>query len=368
MSFADESGRELGDLLAAEGGRAERRAAGVLRRAEAASAAGRHHDALLLLSEHASAFEGVAGDALEGRFRHLLARTYARLGASEGREDYLERAADEYAAAARLYARARHERERAACENDLALLLSRLGRTREAHERLDRAGATLSGLREASLLARVDATRARVFLAEQKCQEARRVIERAVRALEQEGGGAPLAEALAVRGVVLARLGDHDGSVESLRRASEVAERAGADAVAAHAALTLLEEHWSRRDFPQSELYDLYLQADELLGETPGAEDVSRLRACAALVMRRLSGEGSYDGGFSFQTAVHEFEAAMIEQALEEASGSVTQASRTLGLSHQTFTSMLERRHRHLRGKRTPREKRRRSIIRKTKA
>lgn len=367
MSFADESVRELGDLLAAEGGRAERRAAGVLRRAEEASAAGRHHDALLLLSEHAGDFEGVAGDALEARFRHLRAQTSARLGAAEGREDYLERAADEYAAAVRLYARARHERERAACENDLALLLSGLGRTREAHERLDRAGATLTALRDAPLLARVDETRARVFVAEQKHQEARRVIERAVGALEQ-GGGAQLAEALAVRGVVLARLGDEDGSVESLRRASEVAERAGAHADAAHAALALIEEHWSRPGFPQRELHDLYLQADELLGEAPGAEDVARLRACAALVMRRLSAAVGGEGDFNFQTAVHEFEAAMIEQALEESSGSVTQASRTLGLSHQTFTSMLERRHRQLRGKRTPREKRRRSIIGKTKA
>lgn len=79
--------------------------------------------------------------------------------------------------------------------------------------------------------------------------------------------------------------------------------------------------------------------------------------------MRRLVGSRLHDKNFSFYGAVHELEAKLIEQALEEAGGSVVGAARLLGLKHQTFTSMLNQRHQKLLSKRKPREKRFRSII-----
>ena len=74
-----------------------------------------------------------------------------------------------------------------------------------------------------------------------------------------------------------------------------------------------------------------------------------------------------HDKHFSFYGAVHELEARLIEQALEEAGGSVVRASRLLGLKHQTFTSMLHSRRQKLVPKRTPREKRLRSVIKEPK-
>ena len=72
-----------------------------------------------------------------------------------------------------------------------------------------------------------------------------------------------------------------------------------------------------------------------------------------------------HDKNFSFFSAVQEFEERIIEQALAESAGSVTGAAKLLGLKHQTLISMLKRRHRALEVKRTPAEKRLKSIIRK---
>ena len=62
---------------------------------------------------------------------------------------------------------------------------------------------------------------------------------------------------------------------------------------------------------------------------------------------------------------MHELEARLIEQALELEEGSVSRAARRLGLKHQSLSHMLTARHKKLMHKRTPPEKRRRSIIRK---
>ena len=72
-----------------------------------------------------------------------------------------------------------------------------------------------------------------------------------------------------------------------------------------------------------------------------------------------------HDKNFSFQGAVHELEARLIEQALELEGGSITRAARRLGLKRQTFSQMLTMRHRNLFDKRTPPEKRLKSIIKK---
>ncbi|MFL6284262.1 MAG: helix-turn-helix domain-containing protein [Pyrinomonadaceae bacterium] len=45
-----------------------------------------------------------------------------------------------------------------------------------------------------------------------------------------------------------------------------------------------------------------------------------------------------HDKHFSFYGAVQELEARLIEQALEEAGGSIVRAAKLLGLKHQTLT------------------------------
>ncbi len=322
----------------------------------------RYHEALGILKEAEPVFES-ASDALKGRWHGQKALVLRRLATAEGRPDYADRAVIEFTAAIYHYEQAKHERYCATNRNNVAMLLYKLGRYRDAHDHLDRAGATLLRLNDAGLLAQVDETRARVFIAEKKYAEADRVITRAVRTLEQGGASALLADALTIQGVARARLGAGEDSIGILRRAVSVAEESGALTNAGLAALSLIEEHGARRALTEEELYELYRHTDRLLTGTQDAEDIARLRACARVVMRRMSGVNLHDKNFSLYGAVHSLEAKLIGQALEETGGSVTRAAKLLGLKHQTFIAMLQTRHKGLQRKRTPAEKRLKSIV-----
>lgn len=130
--------------------------------------------------------------------------------------------------------------------------------------------------------------------------------------------------------------------------------------------LTLIEEHRATRRLPPGEVYEAYQRAERLLKDTQDAEDKERLLACARVVMRRLSDTPFHEKNFSLFGAVHDFEARLIGQALDESGGSVTKAAQLLGLTHQTLISILITRHKALSGKRKPAQKRLKSIIKKT--
>jgi tetratricopeptide (TPR) repeat protein len=326
----------------------------------------RYHEALGILKEAEQVFNS-ASDALKGRWHGQKALVLRRLATAEGRSDYADRAVIEFTAAIYHFEQAKHERYCATNRNNVAMLLYKLGRYRDAHEHLDRAGATLLRLNDAGLLAQVDETRARVFMAEKKYAEADRVITRAVQTLERGGASALLADALTIRGAARARLGDYDASIDVLRRAVRVAQDAGAPASAGQAALTLIEEHGLTWRLSEGDLVKIYGQADGLLRGTQDAEDKERLLACARIVVKRLSGMRLHEKNFSLYGAVHAFEAMLIELALEEAGGSVTRAAKLLGLKHQTLIAKLQTQHKGLQKKRTPAEKRLKSIIKEPK-
>lgn len=324
----------------------------------------RYHEALNILKEAEPVFES-ANDALKGKWHGQRAIIFLKLAESEHRPEYADSAIIEFTAAIYHYELAKHERHCAGNLNNLAVLLCKLGRYKESHEQLDRAGYIYTKLKDPGTLAQVDETRARVLLAERKYIEASRVLASAIQTFEQGGESALLADALILQGVVWARRGVFDESAVVLRRAADMAEGLGAQSTAGRALLTYVEEHGERRAIPPEEMYEAYLRADGLLKGTQDAEDVGRLRASSQVVMGRLAGVRIHDKNFSFYGAIHELEAKLIEQALEEAGGSVVRAARLLGLKHQTFTSMLQSRHQKLLPKRTPREKRLKSIIRK---
>jgi tetratricopeptide (TPR) repeat protein len=324
----------------------------------------RYYEALGILKEAEPVFK-TSNDALKGRWHGQMALVLIRLALVEGNTEYADRAIIEFEAAIYHYEQAGNERHCALNLNNLAMTLYKLGRYKEAHEHLDRAQLIYTRLRDAGYLAQVDETRARVLVAEKKYREADRVIAGVVKTFEAGGKSALLADALAVQGVVWARLGAFDGSVSILRRAVDVAQQAGAPTQAGQAALTLLEEHGATWRLSDSELSKVYQRANELLKETQDAEDINRLRACALVVIRRLTGTELQDKNFSFHGAVHGLEARLIEQALELEGGSITRAAKRLGLKRQTLSQMLTMRHKHLFGKRTPPEKRLKSIIKK---
>jgi transcriptional regulator with GAF, ATPase, and Fis domain len=69
----------------------------------------------------------------------------------------------------------------------------------------------------------------------------------------------------------------------------------------------------------------------------------------------------------SFSERVHDLEHEIIAEALEATEGSVTQAARKLGLTHQGLCYIINHRHKELLAARRPIRIRRRSIIPKDK-
>jgi tetratricopeptide (TPR) repeat protein len=326
----------------------------------------RCHDALNILKEAEPVFES-ANDALKGKWHGQKGLVLRRLAAAEGQPDYYDRAIIEYTAAIYHYEQAKHERYCGNNLNNLAFLLYKLGRYRDAHKHLDRAQLIFTQLKDPGNLAQVDETRARVLTAERKYRDADRILVDVIKTFEQGGEWALLADALAVQGIVLARLGAHEASMNILRRAMKVAQDSGALTQAGHAALTMIEEYGATFRLPESELGKVYRRANDFLKDTQDAEDKERLRACALTVIKRLSGMQLHDKNFTLYGAVHELEAKLIEQALELEEGNIARAALRLGLKRQTLSQMLQARHKKLFGKRTPPEKRLRSIIKEPK-
>jgi len=226
-------------------------------------------------------------------------------------------------------------------------------------------------MKDRGRIAQVDETRACVLLAQGRTHEAERAIRAAVRVLSKGGEQGLLAEALTTLGRVLSRLGNFPESRNTLRRAANLAEQAGAVEDAGRALLTLIEEH--AESITEHELLESYDRANNLLGASQDAETIARLRACAKRIVsarranlppQRAHSASDFWANFNLFESVHAFEARYIQRALIDAQGSITRAARLLGLKHHaTLAAMLEERHRDLAHLRTPPEPRRRSII-----
>lgn len=247
--------------------------------------AGRYRDAWEILRQAQEFFES-CNDALKGRWHGQMGLVLQRLALTEGRGDYADRAIIEFTAAIYHYEQAGNKRYAARNLNNLAMLLYPMGRFQEAHESLDKAEAIFKN--DSGALAQVRETRARVLVAEQRYEEAKKVIDKAIPVLEGTKEQALLADALTVQGLVAGRLRDYERSILILRRAIKLASSSGSHYNAGFAALTLIEEHHER--LSELNLYKLYTRADRLLKETEDAEGINRLRACALLVMNRLLG------------------------------------------------------------------------------
>jgi tetratricopeptide (TPR) repeat protein len=328
--------------------------------------ANRYYDALNILKEAEPVFES-ANDALKGRWHGQKGLVLRRLGTAEGQPDYYDRAIIEYTAAIYHYEQARHERYCGINLNNIAFLLYKLGRYGEAHEYLDRAQLILTKLRDSGILAQVDETRARVLVAEKKYRDADRVITGVIKTFEQGGESALLADALSVQGVVWARLGAREASLNILREAVKVAQESGALTQAGHAALTLIEEHGTSWRLPQEDLVAVFSHASNLLKGSQDVEDKERLLASAQVVIKRLSGMQIHDRNFTFYGAVNELEERLIKRALELEGGNVSRAAERLGLKRQTLSNMLRDRHNKLFEKRTPPVSRLKSFIKEPK-
>jgi CheY-like chemotaxis protein len=340
------------------------KAVALYRSAIVAKLATRHNDALRYYNEAAPFFEKVSNDSLRGKFYNGFANLLVHLGRMERRNDYIDRAFIEFAAASYHFEQAGHTRYQACVENNLGYLFYTINKLPEAHRHLDRAQALFTSLKDNVHTAQVDDTRARVLLAEGSVSEAEKLIRSAVQILEKGGEQSLLAEALITHGLVLAHLGRHKIARLSLQRAVEVAQNAGDPETAGLASLVIIEElaeHLQAQDL--SATYD---RAAELLANSENRESKDRLLACSRRVLFLVSSLPSPPTwkGFNFIEAVRRYEARIIERALRDAEGVVTRAAQLLGVERRSLDAMLRKgRHRALALLRTPVEPRRRSLM-----
>jgi tetratricopeptide (TPR) repeat protein len=206
---------------------------------------GKYHEAWQMLEKARPAFDD-SSHALKGRWHGQMALILRKLATAEGRADYADRAIIEFTAAIYHYEEAEHERYCAINLNNLAMLLSKIGRYAEAHDHLNRAHIFLERLKDVGLLAQVEETRARVYVAEQHYHAASRVIIGVVETFERGGEQALLANAMVIKATVQVRLGDNDESLNTFRHAIRIAKEAGAVSNAGRAAVSLIEEHSKR--------------------------------------------------------------------------------------------------------------------------
>jgi tetratricopeptide (TPR) repeat protein len=320
----DEARDVLKDALSRISVDSELKAKAILRSAIVERSAARYKDALRILTNNAPLFEKVKSHTIKGGFHNALAGVFESLGAAEKKQSYIDRAFVEYTAAGYHFEQAGHKIYRANVENNLGFLFFKVCKFKEAHEHLRYARRLLMYLKDSCGVAQVNETRARVFLAEGHNSEAERVAGAAVRTLESSDRQGLLAEALITHATALARLGYYSQARSTFQRAVGVAQMSGALNRAQDAAQVMSKELSEHLDAEETPVIDSGSVLDE--------------------EMRR-----------------HERE--LIKQALAKSDGSVTQAARLLGVSHQRLIYIIEKRHTDLRSVRTPAKRRLKSLI-----
>ena len=360
----------LGDL------ESEQRLRALLNSAIIEKVATHYNEALRIYREAAPLFEASTNDSLKGKFHNSYASVLKGLGLSQDREDYIDHALVEFAAAQFHFEQAGHKRFRARVENNEGFLFASLGRFKEAYEHLDRARSLHLSVGDHGGAAGADDTRAQALLMEGKNELAEKTARAAVRSLERGGEQSVLAEALTTHGKALARLDQSAAAKQALDRAIEVAQVAGDSAACGIAALTVIEE--LGQQLPSEMLHEYYLSAESGLSSSENRQIRTRLGDSARRLMSTALSNINNDAekanvaeeipvmagdSYSLETEVLRYEGNLIRQALETSGGSVTRAARILGVTHQGLAFILNGRHKDLLSVRTPVKKRRRSII-----
>ena len=330
----------------------------------------RDQDALQICTDAAPLFELSSNDALKGKFHNTFGGVLKNLGIARNREDYIDRALVEFAAASFHFEQAGHSRFLARVENNVGFLFATIGRFDEAHAHLRRARALHISVDDRGGAAGAEDTRAQAFLLEGKYEEAEKIARHAVQALLQGGEQTVLAEALTTHGRALARLKQLHVAKRALDQAVDISQTAGNPDRGGIAAVTAIEELGSH--LPVDELQNYYRTAETLLANSQNLSLRTRLGECARRVLsvalaattETTETEPPLQPGFSLDSEVLRYEGNLIRRALEKSGGSVTRAARLLGVTHQGLAFILNGRHSDLLSIRTPVKRRRRSIIR----
>jgi len=327
----------------------------------------RYNVALSILTENATLFERVTNHTTKGNYHNELAIVLRNLATSEKRDDYFQRAINEYEEADRQFKLANNVIFRADVKNNLAFLFYKLSRFKKAYEYLDQARRLTARLKDKIGIAQIDDTRAQVLIAEKRFKEAESVSKSAVRVLEKSGHQCLLTDALITHGIALARLKQTERAQFTFQKAIEVAHQVGALNKAGLAALTLIEE---LDQLAPDILYAAYDRASDWLAKSQSQDLLLRLNEAAKKVFSVLRGklkaeaatEAILNRPCDLQTEVLKFEASLIRQALAQANASVTRAAALLGMSYQGLAYVIGSRHKDLLKERSPIRRRSRKV------
>ena len=269
-----------------------KRARALLRLVDVEHSAARYYDALKILTDNSDLFASVTHPAVKGSYHNELAITWGTIGTAEKRPDYFQHALTEYKAAAHQFKLAKNHIYCASVKNNEAVVLSKLGRFKEAHRLSDQARKVTVRFKQRTLTAQFDSTRAEILIAEGKFEAAEAVARRAASALAKVGHRCWLADALILQAIAQARLGKPARAQITLQRAIEVAHEADALNKAGLAALTMIEEV---DQLSPDTLQAAYQQAREWLADSQSREVLSRLNAAGGKLADSLCREMSRD-------------------------------------------------------------------------
>jgi tetratricopeptide (TPR) repeat protein len=356
--------------------RSEQRLRALSNSAMVERAATRDRDALRIYTKAAPLFDESTNHALKGKFHNSYATLLRSLGTSEHREEYIDKALLEYAAASYHFEQAGHRRFQARVENNVGFLFATIGRFSEAQHHLVRARSLHLSVGDHGGAAGAEDSRAQAFLLEGKYDQAERAARSAVRSLKRGGEQALLVEALTTHGKALARLKQTHMAKTTLDQAIKIAQTAGNPDRGGIAAVIAMEE--LNTYLSSNALQEYYRIAESLLSNSQNRSLMIRLGECARRILTANEltaneNQATSDAdatnetlqpGFSLDAEVLRYEGNLIRKALEDSGGSVTRAARLLGVTHQGLAFILNGRHSDLLSIRTPVKKRRRSIIR----
>ena len=338
-----------------------KRARALLKLVDIEHSAARYYEALKILTDNSAVFTNIRNLplAVKASYHNELAITWRTIGTAENQLDYFQRALTEYKAAEHLLKLGKNHVYRASIKNNQAVVLSKLGRFKEAHKHLDRARDITVRFRHRTLTAQFDSTRAELLIAEGKFKAAEAVAYRAALALERAGHRCWLVDALILQATALARLHKQVRALAILQRAIEVAHEADALNKAGLAALTMIEEI---DGLSPDTLQAAYQQARDWLADSQSLDVLSRLNAAAgklaASMRRELSRDEAVDllltKPYDLDQKLLEYEHDLIKQALKQSDGKVSHAAKLIGRSYQGLAKMIESKHPDLVPARTP--------------
>lgn len=325
--------------------------------------AARYNQCLKVLNDNAALFKKIPNPTLKGAFHNQRAMALRKLITAENRAEYFRRIVKDYEQAEHYFKLAHNAPYRADVKNNIGNVLRQLRRFKEAHQYLDEARRIATYIKDKSIVAQIDDTRAQLLIDEGKLTEAEAVARSAVRRLRKSGLQILLADSLINHGIALARLGRKEQAQFTFQDAIEVAHEVGALSKAGLAALTLIEE---LDDLQPEVLATAYEQANEWLADCYSQGLLLRFKAVGVKLARELKRERKPNTHLLFNKSLYlpeekrKVEREAISQALAKRGGLITKAAEELGIRYQSLAYIIEDRYPDLLEQRSPIHRRRR--------